>query len=137
MRPPCNDSGMPELPEVETIRRQLVARLPGDPIVAAWSHPSPKFADAPLAIGSSIVELDRRGKYLIARLDDGRDLIVHLGMTGSLTVHPQAVTPTDADPHLRASWTFGSAGAAPGGAAPSDRDRNSASGMCADSDGSR
>lgn len=108
MRPPCNDSGMPELPEVETIRRQLVERLPGDPIVAAWSHPSPKFADAPLVIGSSIVELDRRGKYLIARLDDGRDLIVHLGMTGSLAVHPQAVTPTDPDPHLRASWTFGS-----------------------------
>lgn len=75
---------MPELPEVEVVRRQLEARLVGRCIVEAGSHPSAKFASARDAVGSEIETLRRRGKYLISDLDCGRELIVHLGMTGRL-----------------------------------------------------
>jgi len=75
---------MPELPEVEVVRRQLAGPLVGRLITDAWAHPSHKFASGADAVGSEIEALRRRGKYLIADLDCGRDLIVHLGMTGRL-----------------------------------------------------
>ena len=75
---------MPELPEVETIRRQLEPRLPGRRVRAAWAFPHPKFDDALLTVGATVTGVGRRGKYLIVPLDDGRELILHLGMTGSL-----------------------------------------------------
>ncbi|MDE0133969.1 MAG: bifunctional DNA-formamidopyrimidine glycosylase/DNA-(apurinic or apyrimidinic site) lyase [Acidimicrobiaceae bacterium] len=75
---------MPELPEVEVIRRQLAGPLVGRRITDAWAHPSHKFASGADAVGSEFETLRRRGKYLIAELDCGRDLIVHLGMTGRL-----------------------------------------------------
>ena len=75
---------MPELPEVEVVRRQLQPRLVGRSIVEAGSHPSAKFASACEVTGSAVDELRRRGKYLIAELSCERDLIVHLGMTGRL-----------------------------------------------------
>ncbi len=75
---------MPELPEVEVVRRQLAGPLVGRRITEAWAHPSHKFASAVDAVGSEIEALRRRGKYLIAELDCGRELIVHLGMTGRL-----------------------------------------------------
>ena len=94
---------MPELPEVETIRRQLGPRIVGRTVVAAHAHPSPKFAPGVDAISHRFESVDRRGKYLIARLDRGRELIVHLGMTGSLRIaDPDAPT----DPYVRASWTL-------------------------------
>jgi formamidopyrimidine-DNA glycosylase len=94
---------MPELPEVDTIRRRLAESLPGRRITAAWSHPSPKFAEAPAAIGTTIESVDRRGKYLLLPLDDGRELIMHLGMTGSLRLrHDETTT----DPYDRARWTL-------------------------------
>ncbi len=91
---------MPELPEVETIRRQLAPRLQGRLIVEADSHPSEKFTPAVSGIGATIQGLGRRGKYLIASLNDGRELIIHLGMTGSLALVPQASD----DPYIRAWW---------------------------------
>jgi formamidopyrimidine-DNA glycosylase len=93
---------MPELPEVETIRRQLGPEVVGRRIEEAWAFPSPKFDQAPLAVGGRFVGVARRGKYLLAGLDDGRELVVHLGMTGSL-----AVVGTDAyapDAYARAWW---------------------------------
>ncbi|WP_423917674.1 bifunctional DNA-formamidopyrimidine glycosylase/DNA-(apurinic or apyrimidinic site) lyase [Candidatus Poriferisodalis sp.] len=75
---------MPELPEVEVVRRQLERPLLGRQIAEAWAHPSPKFVSGPDAVGSEVEALRRRGKYLIAELDCGRDLVVHLGMTGRL-----------------------------------------------------
>ncbi len=75
---------MPELPEVEVVRRQLASPLVGRLITDAWAHPSHKFAPGADAVGSEIEALRRRGKYLIAELDCGRDLITHLGMTGRL-----------------------------------------------------
>ena len=89
---------MPELPEVETIRRRLAGWLTSRQVVGAWSHPSPKFTPALDAVGATVAGLDRRGKYLLARLDDGRDLIVHLGMTGVL--RPRDPAAPD-DPYVR------------------------------------
>lgn len=90
---------MPELPEVETVRRGLEPRLVGRVAVAAGSHRSPKFEAAVEAVGRRIESVGRRGKYLLIGLDDGRDLVIHLGMTGQLRVDR-----SPADPHDRAWW---------------------------------
>ena len=58
---------MPELPEVETVRRQLEPLCRGRAIHEAWGHPSPKFASAPFAAGARIDGVGRRGKYLLLR----------------------------------------------------------------------
>ena len=77
---------MPELPEVETIRRQLEPRVVGAEIVDAGSHWSAKFTPAVGAVGAEILEVRRRGKYLLFDLSGEEELIVHLGMTGRLAV---------------------------------------------------
>ena len=92
---------MPELPEVETIRRQLEPLVAGRTIVEAWGHPSSKFAGAVDAAGARITSVGRRGKYLLVALDDDRELVVHLGMTGGLRVGPPRAL---ADPYVRAWW---------------------------------
>jgi len=91
---------VPELPEVETVRRGLEPRLVGRRLVEAWSHPSAKFSAAPEAVGRVVDAVGRRGKYLLVELDDRLTLVIHLGMTGQLRVAP----PADADPHDRAWW---------------------------------
>ncbi len=93
---------MPELPEVETVRRQLAPRLSGRTILEAGSHSSAKFIEARTATGARLRSVERRGKFLIMPTDDGRELIVHLGMTGQLRFRPGA--PDDSDPYLRAWW---------------------------------
>jgi formamidopyrimidine-DNA glycosylase len=92
---------MPELPEVETIRRQLEPLVVGRRLASAWAFPHPKFTAALEVEGATITGTARRGKYLLLTLDDGRELIVHLGMTGSLRVRP-AGDPGDA--YVRAWW---------------------------------
>ena len=96
---------VPELPEVETIRAQLEPRLAGRAIIDAGAHPSAKFSPATDAVGCEISTVRRRGKYLIAALDDssesGSELIIHLGMTGRLSVRSVV---DSAHPHLRAWW---------------------------------
>jgi formamidopyrimidine-DNA glycosylase len=96
---------VPELPEVETIRRQLEPLLVGATVCDAWAFPSGKFTPAIEATGATIVSVERRGKYLLMGLDRGpaadppagdgtggspatEQLIVHLGMTGRLSVSP-------------------------------------------------
>jgi len=91
---------MPELPEVETIRAQLDPLVAGRSIVSASSHPSAKFTPAIEAHGAQIEQVRRRGKYLLLDLDDQRELIVHLGMTGVLSVPEQASD----SPYVRAQW---------------------------------
>ncbi len=92
---------MPELPEVETIRRALAPRIVGRMIVDAGAFASAKFTDAELTRGATFEAVDRRGKYLIARLDTAKDLVVHLGMTGVLRTADQRSTN---DKFLRAWW---------------------------------
>ncbi|HTR85700.1 MAG TPA: bifunctional DNA-formamidopyrimidine glycosylase/DNA-(apurinic or apyrimidinic site) lyase [Reyranella sp.] len=83
---------MPELPEVETVRRGLVPRLVGRRIVKLIQRrkdlrmPMPaKFAQK--VEGRTVRAIDRRAKYLLIRLDDGQTLIAHLGMSGRMTLH--------------------------------------------------
>lgn len=81
---------MPELPEVETVRRQLEPRLVGRTLVAyavrdaRWTAPrSPNEVVAPL-VGRRIEGFHRRGKYLIWEAEDELFLLIHLRMTGNL-----------------------------------------------------
>ena len=94
---------MPELPEVETTRRDLEARIagrtiagvcfmPGSPTPARDISPE-QLADA--LRGRRIERLSRRGKYLIAGLDDGSALVLHRRMTGNLVLR-RADDPPDA-----------------------------------------
>ena len=83
---------MPELPEVETIRLMLQPLLARRRIVRALvrrrdivGFPVPRGFERGVA-GRTIVELGRRGKYLVVRLDQGRDLVVHLRLSGHLEV---------------------------------------------------
>ena len=85
-----NVGGVPELPEVETIRRQLAPRVAGRTIVDAqildplWCAPrAPEEVEADLR-GELITSLARRGKYLILAFEDERFCVMHLRMTGNL-----------------------------------------------------
>ena len=82
---------MPELPEVETLRRDLERDLVGEEIVAVAVHgrrsirrySSPqRFIDA--LVGRSVTAVGRRGTYLLIELDDVHVLVVHLRMSGQL-----------------------------------------------------
>lgn len=100
---------MPELPEVETIRRQLEPLLAGSVIVAADAHWSDKFTPALDAVGTSILHIERRGKYLLFFLDSGHELVAHLGMTGSFHLVENAASAPRCDahgPHVRAVWAL-------------------------------
>jgi formamidopyrimidine-DNA glycosylase len=82
---------MPELPEVETVRRGLAPALVGRRIKRARTKrpdlrfPFPKRFAARLS-GRRVETLDRRAKYLLAHLDDGNVWITHLGMTGRWSI---------------------------------------------------
>jgi len=95
---------VPELPEVETIRRQLDPLLRGQVIVGSWAFGSAKFTDARFAVGAHLAGVRRRGKYLLIDLeaDAPMELIVHLGMTGRLELADGSSSP--ASSHLRARW---------------------------------
>jgi len=77
-------SAIPELPEVETVRRELAPWLTGRTIVRVerLAPPGPKYRDLERACGQRIEAVTRRGKFLVLPLSDGDELIVHLGMTG-------------------------------------------------------
>jgi formamidopyrimidine-DNA glycosylase len=82
---------MPELPEVETVRRGLEPILVGNAFGRVEQRrpdlrfPLPKRFGERLE-GRRIEALDRRAKYLLARLDDGEVLVMHLGMTGRFAI---------------------------------------------------
>ncbi len=98
---------MPELPEVETIKNEL------SPWVVGQSFTKVTIFDAKLVpvgsaeeircglIGQKVESLERRGKYLIFRLSNGRSLIIHLRMTGVLLLNPRGV-----DRYARAVFHF-------------------------------
>jgi formamidopyrimidine-DNA glycosylase len=92
---------VPELPEVETVRRGLAPLLSGRQVVEAWGHPSPKFSSAVEVHGLTFAGVERRGKYLLIGLDDGRRLVAHLGMTGQFQVLDHTDQP---DAYVRAWW---------------------------------
>jgi formamidopyrimidine-DNA glycosylase len=77
-----NNHVMPELPEVETTRRALEPYLLDRTILGVHHSDPGKYRNTLDAIGRRITTLERRGKYLIFRLEDDLDVIVHLKMTG-------------------------------------------------------
>lgn len=86
---------MPELPEVETIRRGLDRTLSGRTIrqVHVAETRLRRKVDARrlrrLSVGQRIVKVDRRAKYLLCRLGNGATVIMHLGMSGRLLLCPE------------------------------------------------
>lgn len=85
---------MPELPEIETMRRAAAPLTVGKIIVRTdVRHPSvvahPELESfVRLTEGHRIDGLDRRGKYIIARLDDGSRIVMHMRMTGCIVAAP-------------------------------------------------
>ncbi|MGZ9812569.1 bifunctional DNA-formamidopyrimidine glycosylase/DNA-(apurinic or apyrimidinic site) lyase [Pseudoroseicyclus sp. H15] len=86
---------MPELPEVETVRRGLSPAMEGQVIEAAevrreglrWPFPE-RLAER--LTGRRVEVLGRRSKYILAGLDGGETMILHLGMSGRMTISGQA-----------------------------------------------
>jgi formamidopyrimidine-DNA glycosylase len=85
---------VPELPEVETVVRDLRPLLVGRTVEAMWAGPAKlrrawKRAWGGQVVGSTVAGINRRGKWIIVGLGSGT-LLVHLGMTGQFTVAPAA-----------------------------------------------
>jgi formamidopyrimidine-DNA glycosylase len=101
---------MPELPEVETVRRRIEPRLVGRRIEEVVFRPRtrllrdtlPGRAVARHLRGARVEAINRRGKYLIWKLDCGHALVLHLGMTGKLI----DVAPGREEPHTHARFRF-------------------------------
>lgn len=120
---------MPELPEVETIRRQLDPELEGIEVVeleildSSWCAPGPPASVAAEVEGRRIEAFDRRGKYLLMRLEGELTLVMHLRMTGNLLLaepgeegapgeellrgDPRLARTADEERHLRARFRLG------------------------------
>ena len=92
---------MPELPEVETIRRGLADLLPGSVVRKATVFDSPKsFPNEPAQVeqflyGAKVTAVRRRAKVLIIDLDSKYSLVVHLKMTGQLVFRSQILRDGD------------------------------------------
>lgn len=99
---------MPELPEVETIRRQLAERIPGRTIVgvevfdAKLVAPEDPAGFATAVVGHRILDVGRRAKYLLLGLSSADTLAIHLRMTGRL--HWRAGAAPDDERFLRARF---------------------------------
>src|SRR5215217_7011015 len=87
---------MPELPEVETVRRQLEPELVGKRIESAsvlderLTRPEPPRSLERAVSDREVTAVARRGKYLLIGLDGGRTLALHLRMTGNLLIRAPA-----------------------------------------------
>jgi formamidopyrimidine-DNA glycosylase len=90
---------MPELPEVETIRRQLAPLVEGrrlkrvEILDARWSRPLAPEELADALQGRRVEALGRRGKYLVWSLEDDVHLVQHLRMTGAVLADPNPEPP--------------------------------------------
>jgi formamidopyrimidine-DNA glycosylase len=96
---------MPELPEVESIRKQLEPALSGrrfEHVTIDDTRLVRPYDPAEIAAeleGERVAAVERRGKYLVVRFESGRVLLIHLRMTGNLRHGP---TGSPADPYRRA-----------------------------------
>ena len=102
---------MPELPEVETVAADLRAELIDRRFVGAhilWPRtlaaPEPGCLSERIG-GRRIIDVGRRGKFLLIHLDDGQTLVVHLRMTGSLAI-VRGESPLLVDGHVRAWFSL-------------------------------
>ena len=103
---------MPELPEVETIRRELEREAVGKKIKSVEVHGTrtvrrqTKKAFAAKLDGAKITGVDRKGKYLLVRLDTGDVLVIHLRMSGQL-LRAAAKDPVAKHTHVIITFTVG------------------------------
>jgi formamidopyrimidine-DNA glycosylase len=99
---------MPELPEVETVRRGVAALITGRRVVAvrvrqaALRWPVPEAALCADLVGDVILSVERRAKYLLLRSGAGT-VLIHLGMSGRLRVIPES---TPAGRHDHVDWVL-------------------------------
>jgi formamidopyrimidine-DNA glycosylase len=97
---------MPELPEVEVIRRGLQKHLPGCKVLDIRAgnkklrRPMPRRDLQKFIRGARVKSVGRRAKFLLIAMDNGARLIVHLGMTGRLGIFPTGAPRAKHD-HLR------------------------------------
>jgi formamidopyrimidine-DNA glycosylase len=98
---------VPELPEVETVRRRLEPVLVGrhfdrvEILDPRLTRPEDPLEVAAELVGERVEAVDRRGKYVVVRFESGRALLIHLRMTGSL-LHVAGNDLPESDPHRRA-----------------------------------
>ena len=98
---------MPELPEVETIRNELLPHIIGRKFTGVTIYDArlvrqPSVEEfCPKLAGQSVDNLERRGKYLIFRLSSSEVLIIHLRMAGALLLNPE-----QPDKYARAVFQF-------------------------------
>jgi formamidopyrimidine-DNA glycosylase len=105
---------MPELPEAETVRRQLEPKIVGQKITAAWARlPRRTFPSIEeftrSTPGTRIIAAKRRGKQIYFPLDNGSNFLVHLGMTGRLHVEENSsfvLDPESFHKHIHAVLQF-------------------------------
>ena len=105
---------MPELPEVETVRRMLEAHVPGRAIrevrVSRHRLRTASLAMLPARVrGRTITAVGRHGKFLLLTLDDDAVLLSHLGMSGRW-LHGGAGAPPPRLPHVHARMRFSDGG---------------------------
>jgi formamidopyrimidine-DNA glycosylase len=105
---------MPELPEVEVVRRDLDREVVGKKIKAVEvdgmrsvrrHHNRKQFATR--LVDRKIAGVDRRGKYLLLRLDDDDVLVIHLGMSGQLVRAKSSRDATAKHTHVVITFTQG------------------------------
>ena len=105
---------MPELPEVETVRRSLLPVVLNKPIEAVEVPYERIVQQMEIAtfqeqlLGQGFLDLSRRGKYLIFSLERGLELVAHLRMTGKLIYYSDSGIPQAK--HTSAIFSFGSQG---------------------------
>ena len=98
---------MPELPEIESLRRALRAAIRGAEVLEGgvtrrdMLHRVAQGTAHPLAPGDAVLELHRTGKQLVIEMRSGACLLLHLGMSGSIRVVAGDAPP---ESHVHASW---------------------------------
>lgn len=96
---------MPELPEVEVTRQGLLPHLPNRTVRAIWWSGKKLRSEIPHTllleeiVNKTVITVDRRAKYLLIRMSNQAVLVLHLGMTGKLSIVP-AATPREKHDHL-------------------------------------
>jgi formamidopyrimidine-DNA glycosylase len=104
---------LPELPEVETIRRQLAPLVEGRRLLRVeildprWSRPLDPLELADALVGRRVERLERRGKYLIWRLRDEVFLVQHLRMTGAVLCDRSKIDQRPEPDHVRVRIELG------------------------------
>jgi len=98
---------VPELPEIESLRRSLRTAIHGATVLDGGMrrhdmlHRAPGAPADPLAAGDRVLELHRKGKQLVLEMRSGSCLLLHLGMSGSIRVCRGT---TELESHVHAVW---------------------------------